>query len=131
MVLRKDVNAKKVAKDKYCAADQAIKQSEQAERLRPKIIAAIDAEPSIAARHRKLQEFDLCYQSYGTFRKHPYDGETAVQRARGAHIARIGSTALGGEDQQYFADALAGLEELDLAEQSISLKVIKLAGEPA
>ena len=82
-----EVDAKKAAKEKYWAADEAIKQSEEAERLRPKIIAAIDNETSMAARHRKLSEFRLSYVSYSTYRKQPYGGAEAIRQARGAASA--------------------------------------------
>ena len=64
------------------------------------------------------------------YRKRPYGGAEAMQQARGTDLARIGSTTdLGGKDQQYFAEAIAELEKLELAERSIHLKVVNLDGE--
>ena len=129
IVHRDEVDAKKAVREKIRAANKAIKQSEEAERLRAKIIAAINNETSMAARHRKLSEFGLSHESYGTYRKRPYDGAEAMRLAYGAGLARIGSTTdLGGKDQQYFAEALAELEKLDCAERSIRLRVVKLNG---
>ena len=82
-------------------ADEAIKQSEEAERLRPKIIAAIDNESSMAARLRKLIEFGLSDESYGTYRKQPYGGVEAIGRATGATVARIGNNE--ALSRNYFA----------------------------
>lgn len=130
IVHRDEVDAKKAAQEKYRAADEAIKQSEEAEHLRPKIIAAIDNETSMAARHRKLSEFRLSYESYGTYRKRPYGGAEAIRQARGADLARIDNTAaLGAKDQQYFVAAVAELEKLANAERSIRPKPVKLGSK--
>jgi len=132
IVHREEVDAKKAAREKYLAAEEAIEKSAEAERLRSKIAEAIDRESSMAARYRKLSEFRLFHGSYGTYRKRPFSGEEAVRRVGGAHLARIGSTTdLGGKDQQYFAKAAAELEKLESAERSIILRIVNLSGDAA
>lgn len=128
IVLRKELEIRNAARAKYQAASDAIKQSEQATRLLPKIVSSINDETSMAARHRKLTAFGLARESYGTYRKHPYGGEEAIRLIGGQSIAEIGSTDLGGEDRKYFSDAMAELSDLRKAEYAVSLNVVKLDG---
>ena len=107
--------------------EKMIYSSVQANRLRERVIEAIDAEESMAGRHRKLHKLNLTVESYSTYRKNPYGGEEALRFTSGATLARIGATtALGGKDQCFFSGALEKMNELENLQKKIRLKVAAL-----
>ena len=127
IVEKAEVEAKKQLREQIQALDAAIMRSAQVKRLRTKIVDAIDKEISMAGRHRKLKEFHLTVDSYSTYRKKPYGGEEALRFTRGSTFARIGATtALGGEDQPYFMEAIDEIERMEDVERKICLKVVDL-----
>ena len=132
VVHRKEIDAKKATRERYRVVEEAIGNSQEAERLRAEIVSSIDSESSMAARHRSLAQLGLFHGTYSTYRRRPCDGAEATRRIRGVELARIGSTtSLGGEDQGYFAKVRAELEELDREERSIRLRIVNLACEPS
>lgn len=120
LVSRDDLQAFATAKEKRLAADRSILKSEAANVLIGRIAAAVDAKSSMAAKHRELQRLGLAYESLGTYRKRPYSGSHAAQRAGGHGLARVGSMAeYGGDDMAYFRQALSELELLEKSERSL------------
>ena len=127
IVEKAEVEAKKGLREQIQTLDEAIRRSDQSERLRTRIIDAIDKEISMAGRHRKLHEFHLTVESYSTYRKNPYGGEEALRSTGGSTLARMGATTvLGGEDQSYFSESIEEIERVEDAERKILLKVVDL-----
>ena len=130
IVYRDELEAKEAIREEYWAADTAIQQSDQAKRLRPNIVVAVDNESSKAARHRKLKRFGLALESYGTYLKRPYGGEEAIRHIRGRALAHVGSTtSLSSDDKEYFTQAFDALQKLREAEEAIRLREVKLSGQ--
>ena len=127
IVHKAEVDTKHAIRRKIQTLDEEIKKSDQAIKLRERIIDAIDEETSLAGRLRKLTQLHLTRDSYSTYRKRPYGGEQALQSSSGATLARIGSTALlGEEDHSYFSAAITAIEQLEEAERKIQLKEVTL-----
>ena len=127
IVERAEVEARRELGEQIENLDKEIRCSIQAERLRARIIDAIDKTESMAGRLRKLHELRLTVESYSTYRKNPYGGEAALRFTRGATFARIGSTTdLGGEDQRYFSEAIDEMQKLEDSKEQIRLKVVDL-----
>ena len=127
IVEKAGVEAKKELREQIQTLDEAIRRSDQAERLRTRIIDKIDEETSMAGRHRKLQELHLTVDSYSTYRRNPYGGEEALHFTGGSTLARIGATtAFGEEEQHYFSEAIEEIERLEDVERKILLRVVDL-----
>ena len=60
IVYRDELEAKEAIREEYWAADTAIQQSDQAKRLRPNIVVAVDNESSKAAPPSQAQEIWPC-----------------------------------------------------------------------
>lgn len=127
IVEKAEVEARNQLDEQIDNLDKEIRCSVQAERLRTRIIDAIDKEESMAGRLRKLHKLHLTVESYSTYRKNPYGGEAALRFTRGATFARIGSTTtLGGEDQRYFSESMDEMKKLQDSREQIRLKVVDL-----
>lgn len=92
--------------------------------LRQRIEAAVDGQPSMAARHRVLSRIGLAREVIGTYRKRPYGGAEALRYAGAEVLARIGSMAEFGKGDRPLFEAWAG--ELE----ALAAKVLKLEPEP-
>ena len=126
VVTRIQVEAKAAAEKAFWDYYHEIQASPEADRLRPRISEQVDAATSKAAAHRALRAMKLTYDSYGTYARRPYSGETAAKRAGGGDLARIGSGMLGGSDKPYFEQAAARLQKLEAAWRGSPLTPIKL-----
>ncbi len=126
LVRREDVRKRDAATARRKAAENEVATSAEAQRLIPRIVSAIDSQPSMAARHRALQRFHLSYESLGTYRKRPYDGEHAVRTASGGHLADIGSHPdMGGEDAAYFAASAEKIKALAAEERALEIQPVR------
>lgn len=126
LVRRVDLDAFSAAKKKRLAAEQTIAKSGAAKKLRSKIASEVDSKPSMAAKHRALQRLGLAYESLGTYRKRPYSGAKAAERADGHNLARIGSLPeFGGDDLDFFQQAAHELDLLEKNERSLDPQPVK------
>lgn len=130
LVRREDVTKQSAAAALRKAAEDDVISSPQAQRLIPRIISAVNSQPSMAARHRVLQHFRLSYESLGTYRKRPYDGERAVKNISGARLAAIGSKEdMSGDDVRYFIDAANEITRLEEQERALAVRPVKTSAQ--
>jgi hypothetical protein len=126
VVRRENFEAIEAARAKRRAAEERVKKSEEARRLTPRIISAIDTQPTMAAKHRVLERFGLANHSLRVYRTRPYGGEEAIRLGGGRALARIGSMPdMGGADLGYFVRAAEEIAALAHAEKSIKLHPVK------
>ncbi|MGQ5288508.1 hypothetical protein ACULN0_04000 [Pectobacterium actinidiae] len=126
LVRREDVKKYEAAAARRQAVEREIATSEEAQRLIPRIVSAIDAQKSIAARHRALQHYRLSNESLGTYRRRPYGGGDAVRKASGKRLAEIGcDPEIGGEDKDYFLEMVEKLRELEAEEHALVVKPVR------
>lgn len=114
VVKRTDADRQREAADKLAALESAVMGSDATLRLRHRIVAEVDGQPSMAAAHRVLRRFGLAYETVSTYRKRPYGGEEATRHIGAAAIVRIGSLAdMGTSDTLAFEAWAADLELLE------------------
>ena len=126
LVRKADLQAFQAARQKRQTAEREIEASREAGDLRRRIAARVDAEWSMAAKHRQLQGLGLAYESLGTYRKRPYSGADAAKRAGGTSLARIGCIdELGAGDLDFFREAKEKLEHLEAEERRLKPQPVK------
>jgi hypothetical protein len=121
-----DVKARHVAEAALRAAEKEFLESGVAQSLILKVVERIDTQPSIAARHRLLQQMHLHVGSIGTYRKNPFKGEIAVKHITGGTIAYIGATfPFEGVDQSVFREVQEKISHLHKTFWGSSLRRVK------
>ena len=115
VVRRSDADRQRTAQERLEALEKDVMASDAVGRLRQRIVAAVDGEPTMAAAHRVLQRFGLARETVSVCRKRHYGGEEAVRYAGAVALSRIGSMGdMGQADACKFdvwACQLASLEE--------------------
>lgn len=127
LVLRSAIEAHQAARTAYRSAETRIRSSPQVERLCSRLVAQVDAAPSIAARHRLLESLHLVHVTYGTFRKRPTDGAEAIHYVSALTLVRLGVVhgLVEGDDLAFCIQAAKELGELSNAESSSTPKPVK------
>ena len=75
VVRRPDADRQREAAERLAALEAEVLASEAVGRLRERIVAAVDGQPSMAAAHRVLRRFGLVRVTYSAYCKGPYGGE--------------------------------------------------------
>ena len=113
VVTRSEAERQRVASAKHAALEAEVMESDEVARLRSRIVAEVEGQPSMAAAHRVLKRFGLAFESVWTYRKRPYGGGEALRHADAGVLARIGSMVdMGQADAPVFKAWEMGLQRL-------------------
>lgn len=123
---REDVQKRMAAETTLRNAEQAFATSPLGKSVIPHVIAEIDGQPSLAAKHRVLQRHRLAYVSLATYRKRPFGGAEAMKNPSGQTLASIGAkSAFPGVDPEPFKAKLAEFEMLQNLMQSAKVDAVE------
>lgn len=129
LVLRSEARLQRAAATTLAELEMEVEGSEAAAQLRARIVAEVDGQPSMAARHRVLTQFGLARESVWTYRKRPYGGEEALRWAGAALLAQIGAVSeMGKVDASQFGRWAHELEKLEERVRKLEPAPVKTGG---
>ena len=129
VVFRSEACRQRAAAARLAELEAEVESSEATAQLRARIIAEVDRQSSIAARHRLLRRVGLTRESVSTYRKQPFGGEEALRRAGAEKLARIGSVLdIGKADASLFSGWVHELEELEEEVRKLEPAPVKTGG---
>ena len=124
-----DAERQRMAQERLTAVEAEVMASDEVGRLRRRIVAVVDGQPSMAAMHRVLRRFGLAWETVSTYRKRPYGGEEALRYSGASVFARIGSLAdMGQADTSLFEGWARRLDSLEQEVRNLEPEPVQTGG---
>jgi hypothetical protein len=126
LVRKADIAAKEAATAAWEAANAHFAATDLARRLIPSLVQDIDSQKTKIAKYRTITKYGLHAGTLEKYRKNPFDGAKAVERADGYVLAQAGALlGLGGADTPEYRSAWLHLKALRDAFHAATVPAVK------